>query len=107
LGLSSAGNIWRRVPKLNLRTSEVVGVKHAYKAPKKTPPKRGRGRRGPRFSPPPSAGPSRHARDLRPDRIAGRGDKLSDMTTSGSVKARIREDLIFALEACAIAYGLE
>ena len=39
--------------------------------------------------------------------IAGRGDNLGDMTTSGSVKARIREDLIFALDACAIAYGLE
>ncbi|WGM31482.1 hypothetical protein [Brevundimonas sp. NIBR11] len=39
--------------------------------------------------------------------IAGRGDNLSDMTTSGSVKARIREDLIFALDACAITYGLE
>lgn len=41
------------------------------------------------------------------NRIAGRGDNLGDMTTSGSVKARIREDLIFALNACAIAYGLE
>lgn len=39
--------------------------------------------------------------------IAGRGDNLGDMTTSGSVKARMREDLIFALDACAIAYGLE
>ena len=39
--------------------------------------------------------------------IAGRGDNLGDMTKSGSVKARIREDLIFALEACAIEYGLE
>ncbi len=39
--------------------------------------------------------------------IAGRGDNLGDMTASGSVKARIREDLIFALDACAIVYGLE
>jgi hypothetical protein len=39
--------------------------------------------------------------------IAGRGDNLGDMTTSGSVKARIREDLIFGLDACAIVYGLE
>ena len=41
------------------------------------------------------------------ERIAGRGDNLGDMTSSGSVKARIREDLIFALDACAIVYGLE
>lgn len=39
--------------------------------------------------------------------IAGKGANLGDMTTSGSVKARIREDLIFALDACAISYGLE
>lgn len=39
--------------------------------------------------------------------IAGKGANLGDMTTSGSVKARIREDLIFALDACAITYGLE
>lgn len=39
--------------------------------------------------------------------IAGKGQNLSDLTSSGSVKARIREDLIFALEACAIAYGLD
>lgn len=39
--------------------------------------------------------------------IAGRGDNLGDMTSSGSVKARMREDLIFGLDACAIAYGLE
>lgn len=39
--------------------------------------------------------------------IAGKGANLGDMTASGSVKARIREDLIFALEACAITYGLE
>ena len=39
--------------------------------------------------------------------VAGRGDNLSDMTTSGSVKARIRQDLIFALDGCAIVYGLE
>lgn len=39
--------------------------------------------------------------------IAGKGANLGDMTASGSVKARIREDLIFALDACAITYGLE
>lgn len=39
--------------------------------------------------------------------IAGKGANLGDMTASGSVKARIREDLIFALDACAISYGLE
>lgn len=38
--------------------------------------------------------------------IAGKGRALSDMTSSGSVKARIREDLIHALEACEIVYGL-
>lgn len=40
------------------------------------------------------------------ERIAGRGDNLSDMTTSGSGRTRIREDLAFALDACAIVYGL-
>lgn len=39
--------------------------------------------------------------------IAGKGRALSDMTTSGSVKARIRDDLIHALEACEIVYGLD
>lgn len=39
--------------------------------------------------------------------IAGKGANLADLTSSGSVKARIREDLIFALDACAIVYGLE
>jgi hypothetical protein len=39
--------------------------------------------------------------------IAGKGMNLGDMTNSGSVKERIREDLIFALDACAIVYGLE
>jgi hypothetical protein len=39
--------------------------------------------------------------------IAGKGANLLDLATSGSVRARIREDLIFALNACAIAYGLE
>lgn len=39
--------------------------------------------------------------------IAGKGSNLGDMTNSGSVKARFREDLIFALDACAIVYGLE
>jgi hypothetical protein len=38
--------------------------------------------------------------------IAGKGRALSDMTTSGSVKARIRDDLLHALEACEIVYGL-
>jgi len=37
--------------------------------------------------------------------IAGKGTSLSEMTRSGSVKARIRDDLIFALEACEIVYG--
>lgn len=36
--------------------------------------------------------------------IAGRGDNRGDMTTSRSVKAQLREDLIFALDAYAIAY---
>lgn len=40
------------------------------------------------------------------EEIAGKGRALSDMTSSGSVKARIREDLLFALEACEIVYGL-
>jgi len=41
------------------------------------------------------------------EHIAGRGDNLGEMTKSGSVKIRIREDLIFGLDARAIAYGLE
>ena len=40
------------------------------------------------------------------EEIAGKGRALSDMTTSGSVKARIREDLVHGLEACEIVYGL-
>lgn len=39
--------------------------------------------------------------------IAGKGRCLSDMTSSGSVKVRIREDLIRALHCAAIVYGLE
>lgn len=39
--------------------------------------------------------------------IAGKGANVLDLATSGSVRARVREDLIFALDACAIAYGLE
>ena len=39
--------------------------------------------------------------------IAGNGANVLDVATSGSVRARIREDLIFGLDACAIAYGLE
>jgi hypothetical protein len=39
--------------------------------------------------------------------IAGKGANLLDLSSSGSVRSRIREDLIFALDACAIAYGLE
>lgn len=41
------------------------------------------------------------------EQIAGKGLNLGDLTASGSVKARLREDLIFALDACAIVYGLE
>lgn len=39
--------------------------------------------------------------------IAGKGANILDLASSGSVRARIRDDLIFALDACAIAYGLE
>jgi hypothetical protein len=39
--------------------------------------------------------------------IAGKGANVLDLATSGSVRARIREDLIFGLDACAIVYGLE
>lgn len=39
--------------------------------------------------------------------IARKGAKVLDLASSGSVRARIREDLIFGLVACAIAYGLE
>ena len=39
--------------------------------------------------------------------IAGKGANVLDLATSGSVRARVREDLIFALDACAIVYGLE
>lgn len=39
--------------------------------------------------------------------IAGKGANVRDLASSGSVRARVREDLIFALDACAIAYGLE
>lgn len=39
--------------------------------------------------------------------IAGKGRAPSDMTSSGSVKARIREDLIRGLSVCEIVYGLE
>lgn len=38
--------------------------------------------------------------------IAGRGDNLGDLTSSGSVKARMRQDLIVALDVCAKVYGL-
>lgn len=41
------------------------------------------------------------------EQIAGKGLNVLDMAKSGSVRARIREDLIFALDACAIVYGLE
>lgn len=38
--------------------------------------------------------------------IAGKWANLEDMTTSGSVKVRIHEDLIFALPTCASTYNL-
>lgn len=41
------------------------------------------------------------------DEVAGKGANLGNLTASASVKACIREDLIFALRACAIAYELE
>ena len=39
--------------------------------------------------------------------IAGKGENILEMSKSGSVRARVREDLLFALDACAITYGLE
>jgi len=39
--------------------------------------------------------------------IAGEGENILEMSKSASVRARIREDLIFALDACAISYGLD
>jgi hypothetical protein len=41
------------------------------------------------------------------ERLAGRGDNVQEISASGSVRARLREDLIFALDACAIVYGLD
>jgi hypothetical protein len=38
--------------------------------------------------------------------IAGKGANIRDMANSGGVRARIRGDLEFALDACAIVYGL-
>ncbi|KQS55919.1 hypothetical protein ASG17_07665 [Brevundimonas sp. Leaf363] len=39
--------------------------------------------------------------------IAGKGANINEMASSGSVRTRIREDLIFALDACAIVYCLD
>lgn len=39
--------------------------------------------------------------------VAGKGRPLSDLASSGSSRARLRQDLIFGLDACAIFYGLE
>ena len=39
--------------------------------------------------------------------IAGKGANVRDMANSGSVRVRIRDDLEFALDACAISYGLD
>lgn len=38
--------------------------------------------------------------------IAGKGRSLSDLSSSGSVRTRLREDLIRGLDACEIVYGL-
>lgn len=40
------------------------------------------------------------------DEVAGKGRIIAYMSESGSVRARIRDDLIFALEACEIVYGI-
>lgn len=39
--------------------------------------------------------------------IAGKGMNIRDMASGGRTRARIRDDLEFALDACAITYGLE
>lgn len=39
--------------------------------------------------------------------IAGKGANIRDLASGGRTRARIRDDLEFALEACAIVYGLE
>jgi hypothetical protein len=41
------------------------------------------------------------------DEVAGKGANIRDMASGGRTRARIRDDLEFALEACAIVYGLE
>lgn len=38
--------------------------------------------------------------------IAGKGRNLSDLSSSGSVRSRLREDLIRGLDVCEIVYGL-
>jgi hypothetical protein len=40
------------------------------------------------------------------DEVAGKGRIIAYMSESGSVRARIRDDLTFALETCEIVYGL-
>lgn len=40
------------------------------------------------------------------DEVAGKGRIIAYMSESGSVRARIRDDLTFALDACEIVYGL-
>jgi hypothetical protein len=40
------------------------------------------------------------------DEVAGKGRIISYMSESGSVRARIRDDLTFALDTCEIVYGL-
>lgn len=39
--------------------------------------------------------------------IAGKGANIRDMASGARTRARIRDDLEFALDACAITYGLE
>jgi hypothetical protein len=39
--------------------------------------------------------------------IAGKGENIREMAAGSRTRARIRDDLEFALDACAIAYGLE
>lgn len=40
------------------------------------------------------------------DEVAGKGRIIAYMSESGSVRARIRDDLTFALDTCEIVYGL-
>jgi len=39
--------------------------------------------------------------------VAGKGSNIRDLANGGSARARIRDDLEFALDACAITYGLD